>query len=96
MSQKHVFIVITAENCGYCTKFKSETWPTLKPKLINSGRLTVVEISLETMSEINSEAFSDKYPIDLRRYAKWFPTFILCTYSSWKNGDIIDGVVFLS
>lgn len=93
MSQKHVFIVVTAGNCGYCTRFKTETWPTLKPKLVNSGRLNVVEIQLETMSEVHTDSFINLYPEDLRRYIVWFPTFILCTYSSWIKRDFIDAVV---
>lgn len=93
MSQKPVFIVVTAGNCGFCTRFKSEVWPTLKPKLVNSGRLSIVEIELETMGEVKSKSFAERYPVDLRRYTTWFPTFILCTAASWENGDVIDGVV---
>lgn len=93
MSQKHVFIVVTAGNCGFCSAFKTSIWPTLKPKLVNSGRLNVVEIPLETMGEVHSDSFTNLYPEDLRRYINWFPTFILCTYSSWVKRDNIDGVV---
>ena len=93
MSQKHVFIVVTAGNCGFCSAFKTNVWPNLKTKLVNSGRLNVVEIQLETMGEVHSESFTNLYPEDLRRYINWFPTFVLCTYSSWIKRDQLDAVV---
>ena len=93
MAQKHIFIAVTAGDCGFCTRFKTSVWPTLKPKLLNSGRLTVVEVQLDKMSSVNSDSFAEQWPTDLRRFIHWYPTFILCTAASWGKRDNLDGVV---
>lgn len=92
--QKHVFIVLTADDCSWCTKFKTETWSTLKQKLINSGRLEIIEINVNKMSDTNGEDFYEKYPSDLKRFFGWFPCFVLLTQASWKIGMNFEGSVF--
>ena len=94
MGHKHVFVVITAGNCGFCSSFKTTVWPELKPKLVKSDLLHIVEISLNKMEDFYSADISQKYPSDLSRFVKGFPTFLLCTYESWNSGGSLIAEVF--
>jgi hypothetical protein len=52
----------------------------------------IVEIPLPTTSTTSLD--TNKYPIDIKRWIQWFPTFLLFTSESWKSGGKLVGFVF--
>lgn len=94
MTQKHVLIVVTARDDAYSWKFKEVIWPRLKSKLDEMKHVELVEIELERCCQAYSETFAKQYSDDLHPYIKWFPTFILCTHSSWTKKECLNAKVF--
>src|SRR5437016_8207823 len=100
MDSKPVLVLVTAENCSACKQLKARTWGTLKSEIIKLGAVRIIEISLNTTADLPSENF---YPIDIKRYIRWFPTFLLFTSKSWYaaspevnkgSKSSLEGVVF--
>lgn len=92
---KPVLVIIMADNCTACKKFKSMLWSTLKQKIIFSNLVNIVEINLPAMNA----KLSPEYPKDLQKYSVWWPTFILFTGASWKLSTAyaeqpLEGVIF--
>ena len=91
---KPVLVVIMADTCNACKKFKN-VWPTLKQKILLSNLVNLVEINLPAMgAKLNPE-----YPRDLQKYSIWWPTFLLFTGASWKLSTAyteqpLEGVIF--
>lgn len=95
MDKRPIFVIITADNCGHCGIFKSQVWPTLEPVLKEQNKVLTVAISIPKMTEpLPSEHLGMAIPNDLRRYANWFPTFILCTPGSWYSGGTLEAFVY--
>jgi hypothetical protein len=88
MSRKPIFVLVTAEDCGYCTILKERIWSTLRAKILKQNKVDIVEIHLPSRSaQINTNI----YPRDLKRFIGWFPTMILFPRSSWYNNIGKDG-----
>ena len=103
MESKPVFCLVTANKCPHCTAFRQE-WGEIRRAIEATGLVRIVDIELNSTSDVPSP---DKYPKDLARYVKWFPTFILFTGKSWntsspdlatfdgRNAEVkLEGVIF--
>lgn len=98
---KAVLVIITAGNCGHCNTLKKKL-PTIIPKIASEANVKVVEVPLTSMS---SQIDTNKYPADLARYKKWYPSMILFSGSEWDtamsntgstitlNGIILNGKI---
>lgn len=93
MSQQVLIVVTGRDNVPSCL-FRDRLWPRLKQRLMNSTNLLLVEIELEKIRDIYSESFAKLYPPNLPRYIHWFPSFILCTHSSWVLREALNVEVF--
>ena len=99
MEPKSVFVLVTASQCPHCKNFRRD-WPEIKQALIDSQLVEIVDIEVVKLSD---QPDPKKYPPDLARWVKWFPTFVLVSKSSWINaqpgqngrleGTIFNGVV---
>jgi thiol-disulfide isomerase/thioredoxin len=94
-SGKPVFVIVTAQNCGHCHRF-SNTYPQLADMIRNTGLVEVIELKLPSISSVPNP---DIYPLDIQRYIKWYPTFILFPGRVWNHAltgknNRLDGVVF--
>lgn len=95
MEPKCVLILVTVSICAHCVRFR-EDWPKTKQALQETQLVDIVDIELNKFSD---RPDPQKYPSDLSRWVKWFPTFILVSKSSWtnaqpgKNGRL-EGVIF--
>lgn len=91
MDSRPVFVLISAETCPACIKFKAKTWPALKDQLIKDGKVKVEEITLD---QTTSRPDPVKYHKSLYKYIGWFPTIILFPAENWNNHDIpLQGVI---
>jgi hypothetical protein len=104
MESKPVFCLVTAMKCPHCTVFRQE-WPEIRRAIEATGLVRVVDIEVNSTRDTPNP---EKYPKDLARYIKWFPTFVLFTAKSWNaaspeltSTDVrqgkeakLDGVVF--
>jgi len=80
MDSKHVFCVITAAKCPHCKTFRKD-WDDIRRTIEATGLVRIVDIELNSTNEVPNP---EKYPKDLARYVKWFPTFLLFTGKSWN------------
>jgi thiol-disulfide isomerase/thioredoxin len=92
---KPVFVIVTADNCGACVEFK-KVWQDVKKNIQNLNLVTIVEISLKTRADLPPP---NLYPVDIRRFIGWFPTFLLFTSQSWddalqNSSKQLSGVIF--
>lgn len=83
MEHKSVFILVTVSVCAHCVRFR-EDWPEIKQALLETQLVDIVDIELNKFSD---RPDPQKYPSDLSRWVKWFPTFILVSKSSWTNAQ---------
>jgi hypothetical protein len=94
---KPVFLLVTADQCGYCTEFKNNIWPNLKKYLKKIDLVQVHHINFPSPSPIHL-AKSGKYHPDLGKFINWYPTMMLFPYSLWSNsnsvlkGDVMNGL----
>ena len=79
-SQKMTLVVITANGCSACVKFKSQ-WPFIKKQLTSSSSINIVEI---VQPKVTNEFDSSKYPVNLSQLVMWFPTLILVNTDEFK------------
>jgi thioredoxin-related protein len=89
---KPVFVIVTADTCSHCRYFKSAHLTKLKDKIQRDNSVDLVEISLPTTSTTTLD--TTVYPIDIKRWIQWFPTFLLFTAESWKSRGKLVGFVF--
>jgi hypothetical protein len=83
---KATLVFTSAKTCPACINF-ANVWPEIKKKLA-SPNLEIVEISLaNTGSQIDA-----KYPKNLSRYVKWYPTFSLFRSDTWKEALSNSGI----
>ena len=86
-----VLYIVTARNCGACTRYKQMYREKTKADLDKIKGLKVEKIDVNKIGDPLPEAF----PKDLQRFIKWYPTFVLVTKTSNDNkGGKLDGVVF--
>lgn len=104
MESKPVFCLVTAMKCPHCTAFRQD-WGEIRRAIESTGLVRIVDIELNSTADFPNP---EKYPKDLARYVKWFPTFILFTGKSWNaaspelnrfdgrtaNEMKLDGVIF--
>lgn len=96
MDSKCVFVLVTAANCPHCSRFRKE-WPEIRQALMET-QLVEEPVDIEVV-KLSDQPDPKKYPPDLSRWVKWFPTFILVSKSSWlkaqpgQNGRL-EGVIF--
>lgn len=95
MEPKSVFVLVTASQCPHCKNFRKD-WPEIKQALIDSQLVEIVDIEVVKLSD---QPDPKKYPPDLARWVKWFPTFVLVSKSSWTNAQPgqngrLDGTIF--
>lgn len=100
MTDRPVFVLMTAENCGHCIALKKnpDGWNAIEQELNASGLVRVVKVELPTT---DSKAEAGKYPSDINRYLRWFPSAALFSGSNWNeamtnpatklNGIILSG-----
>jgi hypothetical protein len=77
----YVLLLITAETCGACMKFKKEHRSNLLSSLSSIPDVFPVEISVAKMSG----AELAKYHPRLMKLVSWFPTFLLTTKNQWED-----------
>lgn len=86
-----VLYIVTARNCGACTRYKQLFRDKTKAELDKIKGLKVEEIDVNRIGDPLPEAF----PKDLQRFIKWYPTLVLVTKTSNDNKDgRLDGIVF--
>jgi hypothetical protein len=83
MEPKPVFCLVTAMKCPHCTQFRQD-WGEIRRAIESTGLVRIVDIELISTSDLPS---SEKYPKDLGRYVKWFPTFLLFSGKSWNSSS---------
>jgi hypothetical protein len=79
---KPIFLLVTAGNCHFCTKFKNNVWINLKNTLEQEGNVQIVEIELPTTKSSISKT---EYHRELYKYVSWYPTIILFPSILWNN-----------
>ena len=82
-NKKPVFVLITADPCGACQRFKATQWDKLNKTLKTGGRVQIVHINLPDMNPVFS---TKEYPIGLRNIVAWYPTMALIPNNVWMNG----------
>lgn len=83
VDNRPVFVLATAKNCPHCHTFRNNIWGGLKPQIENSGKVRLVEIDLPSTG---SQPDDNIYPVDVRRYIRWFPTMFVIEGQSWNKG----------
>lgn len=78
---RNVLVVVTADDCGYCTAFKSNGLLQLQKELQTSGIVRVIHINKKSMKSL----IEPPYPTQLNSLAIWYPTFILINGKAWNN-----------
>ena len=84
---RHRLIFVTAKDCSACVHYKDRYWNTTESELVTKyeGKLELIKIVLENKHRPQPDP--NNYPADLRRFVRWFPTFILIEGKSWQNAD---------
>jgi hypothetical protein len=78
-------VIITADTCSACTRFKGFELEKLKKNLPEKVKL--VHIDLPDMDSNVPENYSS----ELNNYLAWFPMFILFNTYYWNKGMVEDG-----
>ena len=91
--EKAKLLFISAPDCPACNSYKAKYWKndseSVKSKLREKyPQVDLIEIILPSKKE---KPDPQKYPKDLHRFARWFPTFILITGESWLRAQPADG-----
>jgi hypothetical protein len=89
---RNVLVIVTAENCGACIKWKNDGGLTnLSKELQILGIVRVVHISKKAMKD----PIQVPFPTQLNYVATWFPTFVIVNGKAWnqnfsesKNSDL--------
>ena len=89
MSEKAVFIFVSAGNCGGCIRFKKDFWDKTKVDLSKIPGLHVSEVAVLKIGD----SLPPNAHKDLVRFVSWYPTFILVSKASYDKGKL-EGVVF--
>lgn len=81
MDSKPVFVIATAKTCLWCHTFR-QNWEEIRQAIENTGIVRIVDIEVNSINELPS---SDKYPRDLSRWVRWYPTFLLFKGRLWDH-----------
>jgi hypothetical protein len=78
-----VLVYVTAKNCPACIKF-NDKWPEIKKAFLSSvgAEVDIIDLTFDNMNKPVID--STKYPLDLKRFILWFPTFVLVSSESWN------------
>jgi hypothetical protein len=76
---KDLLIFINAGNCPHCKVLKEE-FPRWSDDLATLG-VRAVSVPVATMAT----PIDDSYPVDLRKYQRWYPMILLTSQSDWAN-----------
>jgi hypothetical protein len=86
MSAEFVFVLVTSQHCGFCTKFLTLTWDLLKEKLTQDGRFAISHLELVTNKTERTIKSSGWYNPSIMNYVTFFPSFYMIPASDWFNG----------
>lgn len=80
----HRLVFATANDCSSCIMYKKKYWDATRAELEEKykGRIELVIINFETKRNLQID--TTQYPADLRRFIRWFPTFILIHGKTWE------------
>lgn len=99
-----IFVVVTSNGCGTCSKFKNEIWSDLKRDMMSSN-LDIVHINLpNTQASITDKGVTTdwikgrprKITSSLGNLVQWYPTFLVVdssTFESQPTGKVYNGIV---
>jgi hypothetical protein len=91
---KPVFVLITSGQCGHCVNFLKDGWKDMRSALEHLGTVKVKHIDLPKGGRIDRDSQTgEKYPDDINRFIRWYPTILLVDGNSWERGDKLDSVV---
>ncbi len=98
-TDRNVFVIITAETCGACAKFKEKGG--VREKILrklnelNIVRIEEIVLRATTTSTPDARELLERYHPNLRVWIGWFPQFLLFTSESWDNKyDPLKGSIF--
>lgn len=77
-----VFVMVTAQNCGYC-KALHERWAPIQKALLALGTVRIKELNIPDMRY--SKVYEQGYPVDMQRYVSWYPTALLFPGDNWNE-----------
>lgn len=87
---KPVFVIVNADMCGHCNRFKNTVWPSLQLKLQYEDKVRIVHINLK----MRGDPIPSEYHPDLQKIIQWYPTFMLCN-GTWENhSKPLQGMIF--
>jgi len=82
------FVIMTAKDCGACTKFKTgkhRHYTSLLSNIKKNPSIKIVEIETPSTKSDLTKTLPSKYHPDLKNWCFWYPLFGLFTYDSWNN-----------
>lgn len=100
MDSRSIFVLATAKTCPHCTDFR-RNWDHIKSQIEATNLVRIIDIEVNSTSETPDLT---KYPRDLSRWVRWYPTFLLFKGKSWDaavpgpgrdvSGAVLDGSIF--
>ena len=108
MTNNAVLVVVTAEDCGGCRKHKP-TLEASKPEFSRfMGQGNFIHVAMPTLDPkkpefrtssqapaiIDGEHIPNINKPGLNRFVTWYPTYVLVSKRSWKDGANLEAEVF--
>ncbi len=84
MSQGYILIILMADGCGGCKRFKSKHYDSLISQVRKLSNVKLLEIQVPSIS-YQLKQLESKYHPDLKNWCFWYPCFALFTIDSWNN-----------
>ena len=91
----YIFVIITSDTCGHCTRFVSNHYTDLISRLKLVEGLEIIHIKLENGKYQHLPIRMTKDHLHLiSDYVSWFPEFLLVNKNNWYNNQELEGYVF--
>lgn len=92
MINEYILLVVTANNCPACDRFKASILEPLKRSL--KEKFSNITLTYINKDSPNAPIPSNKIPAVLNQYLKWVPTLLLVPKDQWASSQITKIAIF--
>lgn len=85
LDTRPVVLLVTANDCGACSKFYTPWSTDISPAISNLGNVRLEWYAYPTMGSMPTTINGKAVPVDLANYVGWFPTLLLVPGTAWNN-----------
>lgn len=95
MDNRPILVMLFADDCGWCTKFKTESYEKLATAVKQYGKIVMLPITAKqrgTPLPLTSAGFT--VPVELNKLLIHYPLFILISRNDWNTKNVMNALIY--